>query len=265
MPSVLKTACKYGGILLLIGMILSANRPAWAGELSDRLASFPNWESPSKGVVAKGELIYPDWFDGSWQATSTLKEAIAPFAPDLVTPGFEQNKTTVGQPVVFTVRFSDQVMPRPVKASQGIIGIANPPPQQGIVADRAFNTTSLGNATVGEGFVQSVTLDPDDFSRLVTQFKNGQQLVSESRERAIEQEKPEDFISSEMFLQTFRSASQIYLNQVENTTGYHRVAPGRIEADQITAVYLSPQDPNYFKTRTHPVALYRYDLILERQ
>lgn len=33
-----------------------------------------------------------------------------------------------------------------------------------------------------------------------------------------------------------------------------------IEADQVTAVYLSPQDPNYFKAGSRPVALYRYKL-----
>ena len=31
-------------------------------------------------------------------------------------------------------------------------------------------------------------------------------------------------------------------------------------ADQITAIYLSPQDPDYFKAKGQPVALYRYQL-----
>ena len=31
-------------------------------------------------------------------------------------------------------------------------------------------------------------------------------------------------------------------------------------ADQITAIYLSPQDPDYFKAKDKPVALYRYQL-----
>ncbi|MGD1873398.1 MAG: DUF6816 family protein [Mastigocoleus sp.] len=37
-----------------------------------------------------------------------------------------------------------------------------------------------------------------------------------------------------------------------------------IEANQVTAVYLSPQDPNYFKATSHPVALYRYRLEFKR-
>jgi hypothetical protein len=33
-------------------------------------------------------------------------------------------------------------------------------------------------------------------------------------------------------------------------------------ADQMTAVYLSPQDPDFFKSGNQPVALYRYRLEL---
>lgn len=235
------------------------------GELSDRLAAFPDWQSPPKGVVAKGELIYPDWFEGYWTVSSTLKEAMAPLSPDIVTPGFAQNQASIGEPVVFTVRFSDDVMPTPIKGTQGITGIKRPQKQTGIVADRVFNSQSLGNAALGEGVVQSVRLDPNDLSRLTTQFNDGQQLLSESRERVIERNHVDQFISSEMFLQTFRTSSQLYLNQVENTTAYQQVNPNRIEANQITAIYLSPKDPDYFKAKSRPVALYRYELILEHQ
>ncbi|MGJ3251150.1 MAG: DUF6816 family protein [Elainellaceae cyanobacterium] len=31
----------------------------------------------------------------------------------------------------------------------------------------------------------------------------------------------------------------------------------------MTAIYLSPQDPDYFKANGHPVALYRYRYRLE--
>ena len=238
---------------------------AWAGDLSDRLQNFPHWQSPPKGSIAKGELIYPDWFEGSWTATSTLREAIAPLAPDIVTPGFEQNQESVGEPVIFTVRFTDELMLIPIKGVKGITELNRNKQPEGIVADRVFNSKSLGNAALGEGFVESVQLDPNDFSRLTTEFSNGQQLISESRERAIEAYDRE-FISSEMFQQTFRSSSQIYLNQVENTTDYLLTQddPGRIEANQITAIYLSPKDPDFFKARNRPVAIYRYDLILEK-
>ncbi|MEL6327067.1 MAG: DUF6816 family protein, partial [Cyanobacteria bacterium J06626_23] len=38
-----------------------------------------------------------------------------------------------------------------------------------------------------------------------------------------------------------------------------------ITADQITAIYLSPRDPDYFKAFNKPVALYRYRLTFEKE
>jgi hypothetical protein len=58
--------------------------------------------------------------------------------------------------------------------------------------------------------------------------------------------------------------NQLKFNVVETTTAYQQLqSPGTtIEAKQITAVYLSPQDPDYFKAIERPVALYRYHLKL---
>nr|WP_319592620.1 hypothetical protein [Zarconia navalis] len=41
-----------------------------------------------------------------------------------------------------------------------------------------------------------------------------------------------------------------------------RVTADRVTADRVTAIYLSPQDPDYFKAQDRPVALYRYRLDL---
>ncbi len=68
----------------------------------------------------------------------------------------------------------------------------------------------------------------------------------------------------------FRGETDIYLNEVETTTAYRVVGLGKNEssgskkivADQVTAIYLSPQDPDYFAAAGHPVALYRYRLEL---
>ena len=234
-----------------------------AGPLADRLAQFPDWHAPPDGRVAQGELVYPDWFAGTWQATSTLEEVHSPLAPAVVTPGLESNLRSLHQPVTFTVRFmpatETQLTPK-----QGLLGLRRP--ANGIVADRRFNSRSLAEASLGPGSVQSVTVDPTEINRVITQFEDGSQMVSEGRERAIESNVAvHQFISSEVFQQTYRRASQIYLNQVENTTDYHWDAVNhQIEANQITAIYLSPQDPDYFKARTEPVALYRYQLTLHK-
>jgi hypothetical protein len=64
--------------------------------------------------------------------------------------------------------------------------------------------------------------------------------------------------------QFFRTQPEIYLNGVETTTVYHQQTGDHITADQFTAVYLSPKDPDYFTAGDRPVALYRYDLRLDR-
>ena len=73
------------------------------------------------------------------------------------------------------------------------------------------------------------------------------------------------FIATEVTNQYFRRTNQPYFNQVETTTVYHQLPSpdSGIEAWQITAIYLSPQDPDYFKALNQPVALYRYRLQLE--
>ncbi|NEO86218.1 MAG: hypothetical protein F6J87_18465, partial [Spirulina sp. SIO3F2] len=58
---------------------------------------------------------------------------------------------------------------------------------------------------------------------------------------------------------------QVYINDVETTTHYHQLTTLQIDAEQITAIYLSPQDPDYFQAGEQPVALYRYQLTLIRE
>ncbi|MFM7426494.1 MAG: DUF6816 family protein, partial [Elainella sp.] len=106
------------------------------------------------------------------------------------------------------------------------------------------------------------------------------QLVSTVTGRVTEAPDSGQFITSEFFQQEFRGTPQLYFNEVENTTLYRHVSPDaassaepspEILADQITAIYLSPQDADYFKTldgtaltNPRPVALYRYRMAFRR-
>jgi hypothetical protein len=210
-------------------------------------------------------LYYPDWFSGEWNVTSTLVDLAAPLSPAITTPGFEANQKTLQQPITFPVRFGPEqdnfyvVLPLP------FLGGAVPIPSQKIVADRAYNGMSLAEASLGKGVLQSVKVDPRSPNRQVSKFKNGQVLVTKIRDRAVETDSENEFVTSELYQQEFRSSTQIYFNQVENTIAYRQVSsePSRLEADQVTAIYLSPQDPDYFKAKDHPVALYRYHLEFE--
>lgn len=252
----MKWKWRFFGLTGLLLLWLLCSGTAWAGSLSDRLASFPDWQGKPPTQISQGDLIYPDWFAGRWQVTTTLTEMVAPFAPDLTTPGFESNRQFIDKPILFPVRF--------VAEKQGLLRWG----KRGIISDRAFNGMSLAKAYLGDRPVLAVKVDPTNPNRQITLLRDERELVSTVTARATESAEPRQFTTSEVFQQEFRSVSQLYFNEVENTTAYQRQESENpaIVADQVTAIYLSPQDPDYFKTLDHPlgeprpVALYRYRL-----
>lgn len=240
-------------LLLLLG-----NGEAQAGELAERLANFPQWEKLTSVKPAEGDLVYPEWMAGNWQVKSTLIDLAAPLAPDIITPGFENNRSQLNQPISFLVRFIKVKLP--VFGLKFIPKIDNK--AQILVADRAFNSFNLVKAYLGDDAVLSVKVDPDSPNRQITFLRGERQLVSIVTARATETTPDNKFITTEVFQQLFKSGSNPYLNSVESTTAYHQLSTSNpaIEADQVTAVYLSPQDPDYFTAASRPVALYRYRL-----
>ncbi|MCG6133850.1 MAG: hypothetical protein MET45_04175 [Nostoc sp. LLA-1] len=243
---------------LIILCLLGWSGKAVAGELSERLTNFPQWEQLTSVKPATGDLVYPDWFAGDWQVTSTLIDLVAPLAPDIVTPGFEANRQQLNQPVSFLVRFIPEKPP--ITGLKLIPKIDNK--STILVADRAFNSLNLSRAYLGDKAVLSVKVDPDSPNRQITLLRGERQLISIVSARATETTSDDKFITSEVFQQLFKGGSQPYFNSVESTTAYHKLATSQpaIEADQVTAVYLSPQDPDYFTAGSRPVALYRYRL-----
>lgn len=247
-----------GGLLLWL-----CPSAAWAGSLSDRLGEFPHWEGKPALSEARGDLVYPEWMAGHWDVTSTLVEAIAPLAPDLVTPGFQGNLGYLNQPISFRVRFRE--MP-----SAPISSVLSPVPPLKldpklylrIVADRSENGLNIAKAILGDRGVISVQVDPNNPNRQITKFPGDRSLISVVTSRGTETPSPGEFIASEIAQQIFEGEFTLYLNEVETTTVYRQEKHG-IVADQITAIYLSPQDPNYFQAAGHPVALYRYQLTLQ--
>lgn len=225
--------------------------------LSHRLSQFPEWQSKPSVTAANGDLVYPDWFVGEWQVTTTLVDMVAPIS-DLTTPGFEGNRQYLQQPVVFNVRFVEArslYFPSNPFSLIPTVWSARTPQ---IVSDRAFNGMSLAKAYLGDRAVVSVKVDPTNPNRQITQLQDNRQLVSTVVARATETPSAEKFLTTEMFVQEFRGSPQLYFNDVETTTAYERLSDGAIAADQVTAIYLSPQDPDFFKAGDRPVALYRY-------
>ncbi len=242
----------------LLFLFLMWGGEAFAGELSERLANFPQWEKLTSVQPASGDLVYPEWMAGSWKVTSTLVDLASPLAPEIVTPGFEGNRRQLNQPVSFVVKFVREEAHTSWLKTLPEIDDKSP----NLVADRAFNSLNLARAYLGDEAVLSVKVDPDSPNRQITFLRSSRQLVSIVTARATETTPNGKFITTEVFQQLFKGGSRPYLNSVESTTAYHKVSTSNptIEADQVTAVYLSPQDPDYFKAVSQPVALYRYRL-----
>ena len=259
--------------LVLLGFFWCAQ--VRAGTLNDRLSQFPNWDSKPaiSAVKATEDLVYPDWMMGTWNVSSTLVEMVAPLAPDFVTPGFDGNRQFLNKPINFLVRFvgvNEQQSPvkgypfSQLKTQNSVRAIHELPLLKTIrvVADRSFNGLNIARAILGDRSVLSVNVDRDNPNRQVTYLPGERQLISLVTNRATEQLNSNQFISTEISQQIFRSTAQVYLNEVETTTVYQlqKASNLPITAEQITAIYLSPQDPNYFIAIDKPVALYRYHL-----
>jgi hypothetical protein len=241
--------------LAVLFLLLSGQ--AHAGELAQHLAQFPQWEKLTSPTAATGDLTYPDWMAGDWMVTSTLVDLAAPLAPDIITPGFEGNRQYLNQPVQFQVRFVTEKHLKPLRNQDSALPI---------VADRAFNGLSLARAYLGDRAVVAVKVDPDSPNRQITLLRNDRQLVSIVTRRATETTYDDKFITCEVFQQFFKGGTRPYFNSVESTTAYQKLLTSNpvIVADQVTAVYLSPQDPKYFAAGSRPVALYRYRLEFKR-
>lgn len=232
--------------------------PVLAGELNQRLASFPLWNNKPRVNIPQGELIYPPWMEGIWEVTSTLVQQIAPLAPEIVTPGFAQNQKYLQQPIQFRVKFQADYLADSTLLPRAI------PPQLPIIADRAFNGWNIAEAYLGKDAVTTVKVNPSNPNEQITVLANQSQLITKVTGRNTELVDESRFIATEIAQQIFRSPTQVYLNEVETTSVYQLISPTEITGEQITAIYLSSQDPDYFRVVNRPVALYRYRLQLRK-
>ncbi len=242
-------------LILSIACYFHNISPAGAGEIASRLAAFPRWSAPTN-LLTNGELVYPPWFAGEWQVTSTLKEQIAPLAPQIVTPGFDRNKTNIDRLYQFRVRFGSET----TTLAAGITMSDDATNQ--VLADRAFNGQQIAAAYLGNKAVESIAVIKTPQVKQITKLANGTQLtvVMTGYQKEVS---PRRLMTTELNQQIFQGKT-IYLNTVETTTSYQLLADGHITAQQVTAIYLSPQDPDYFRALQQPVALYRYALNLTK-
>ena len=247
-------------IFLVFLILLSFVSPVIAAPIENRIKLFPHWDTKPSVQLAKGDLEYPEWMAGTWKVSSTLVEQLAPLAPDIVTPGFVENQSYLDRAISFQVRFGTEYYSPPT----GFFSAFNSA-QPIVVADRAFNGKQIAQAYLGDDNVYQVKIDPDNPNQQIAFLRGERQLISKITGRGREIPSANQFITTEVTQQLFRSPERIYLNEVETTANYQLLDSGNISAEQITAIYLSPQDPDYFKAGDRPVALYRYHLNLTRE
>lgn len=243
-------------ILVFLCLIYADN--VIAASLSDRLERFPQWHDKPSLEPAKGDLNYPDWMVGTWEATSTSIEQIAPLAPNIVTPGFEDNRRYLNKPIQFQVKFIRQ----PLIPTKSWFKNRATGDRTSIVADLAFNGRNIAEAYLGRNSVIGIKVDPDNPNKQITLLEGERSLISTVTGRVTEKPQVDRFIATEISQQLFRSPARIYLNEVETTSDYYLQKSGDINGEQMTAIYLSPQDPDYFRAGDRPVAIYRYRLHL---
>ena len=247
-------------ILLALIVLFSLATIAAASPIQERMQQFPQWTNKPPVQLAKRDLEYPEWMAGTWDVESTLIEKIAPLAPKIVSPGFEDNDNYIDRAIAFNVRFGKEYFTAPT----GLLS-AFKSSQPVVVADRAFNGQKIAEAYLGADNVYRVKTDPKNPNQQITILKGDRQLISKITGRTREIPADDEFISTEVTQQLFRSPERLYLNEVETTSDYHLLDSGNIAAEQITAIYLSPQDPDYFTAGDRPVALYRYHLTMNNK
>ncbi|WP_071827663.1 DUF6816 family protein [Geminocystis sp. NIES-3708] len=235
--------------------------PAYSGILADRIAQYPHWEHQFSLPTPNQELIFPSWFEGKWDVNNILLEQIAPLSPKFKTPAFDSNQEYIDKNITFSVQFIPTILIP--KNDNFVPTILNK--KSVIIPDRAFNGLSIAEAYLGKKNVKEVIINQNNSTEQITKFKGENELISRVIGRQQEIVSEEKFITSEITRQFFRRPNSVYLNLVETITKYRLINPNYIQGKQVTAIYLSPQDPDYFLAFDQPVAFYYYTLDLHRK
>jgi hypothetical protein len=192
-------------------------------------------------------------------------DRIAPLAPKIVPPSFQRSQSKLDRPTTFRVRFGSTT----TNVAAGISVNQKSPPSK-ILIDRVFNIEQIANTYLGANAIQKIRSFQTPEVVQVTELRDGTILTAKvtgyRSETPFDRRKaapnPDRFIATEIQQQLI-AGQRSTANTIETLTSYHRLDPQNIQADQITATYLSPQDPNYFQAAGQPVILYRYQLTLK--
>ena len=176
--------------------------PSAPGPLERRLASWPAWSLPAPLTrPGRDDLIWPAWFRGEWEVSSTPTEGAEP-------------------PLHWRARF----------VADG---------NDGAVADRAFNAGQIGKALLGDGLI-SVRNDPANPNRQVSLLRGDRQLESTVVGRRSARPDGATFLADELTLQVLHGPGAPRISRVEVLGLWQRLEDGSINGEQWQASYGSP-------------------------
>ena len=177
--------------------------------LEERFSNWPEWTLPAPLPRPRGrqDLIYPSWFDGTWEVRSEQLDD-------------QGHRQSGDEPLLHQARFRLN--------------------QRGeLVGDRVFNARSIGEALLGAQLLR-VEQDPDQVNRQLARLKGDRMLEttvigrreSNPREHSV-------FFSDELALQVLHGPAAPRISRIETLTRYERCG-AEICADQRQVSHAGP-------------------------
>ena len=155
-------------------------------QLSERKSIWPNWRSPPllKRPRLKDDLIYPDWFEGTWDVNSKIESY--------------NNEESI----IHSAKF--------IRNSSGRL-----------VADREYNTQSYALQLKNVGFLL-VKNDPKSPNRQFAKLTQDRYLETKIIGRLYETINNNIFITDELILQILHTPESSRISQVETLTEFRK-------------------------------------------
>ena len=177
--------------------------------LEQRFSNWPEWTLPAPlpRPRSRQDLIYPSWFDGTWEVRSEQLDD-------------QGHRQSGDEPLLHQARFRLN--------------------QRGdLVGDRVFNARSIGEALLGAQLLR-VEQDPDQVNRQLARLKGDRMLETTVIGRR--ESNPSEgsvFFSDELALQVLHGPAAPRISRIETLTRYERCGAA-ICADQRQVSHAGP-------------------------
>lgn len=216
--------------------------------------------------VPPGELGFPAWFEGEWDCSMTFRGYEFPKLATVSRQDIVNDVAIAGFQKLSIAHVPDVGREK----TEFVARWARRGPK--VVEDKAGNYAALINAVLGYQAVDDIVYDgarePNRCSIVFAQgrTRNAERIELFANARASEAVSDTIFLTSEYSRQVTFSPSTLSTVARQAVTEYqsfwtHRLEGDTIRSNLLTAAYLEPQDPLFFKAVDQPVAVYSHDLL----